>query len=86
MSNFIPKQRKLSISPWCYYLILSRAIFSCRFVCECDSGYSQSTNKTTCIDNNECLQNNGGCEQICRNTLGGYKCGCKPGYQAIPQK
>nr|XP_006818543.1 PREDICTED: fibrillin-3-like [Saccoglossus kowalevskii] len=36
-----------------------------------------------CIDYsdiNECLNNNGGCEQICENTQGSYVCHCHPGY------
>lgn len=30
---------------------------------------------------NECRKNNGGCQQICEDTLGGYRCACKPGYE-----
>lgn len=29
----------------------------------------------------ECQLNNHGCEQTCTNTLGGYECACKIGYQ-----
>lgn len=29
----------------------------------------------------ECDVNNGGCDHICSNTKGSYKCDCKPGYQ-----
>ena len=32
------------------------------------------------IDINECSQNNGGCEHICRNTAGSYYCRCNKGY------
>ena len=31
-------------------------------------------------DYNECAINNGGCEQICINTIMGQKCGCDEGY------
>jgi len=33
-------------------------------------------------DVNECLASgdNGGCEQECVNTMGGYRCVCRPGY------
>ena len=31
-------------------------------------------------DINECNTNNGGCEQICTNTMGSYECSCSPRY------
>ena len=31
-------------------------------------------------DINECATNNGGCEQICTNTVGSYYCSCMTGY------
>eukprot|EP00731_Ephydatia_muelleri_P028213 Em0019g1086a len=33
-----------------------------------------------CTDVNECLTNNGGCAQICNNTVGSFTCSCNPGY------
>ena len=33
------------------------------------------------IDIDECLSNNGGCNQICVNTLGSYKCRCRAGFK-----
>lgn len=32
------------------------------------------------VDINECNQGNGGCEQLCTNTFGSYKCSCNDGY------
>ena len=32
------------------------------------------------LDVNECLVDNGGCEQFCTNTVGSYNCSCMPGY------
>lgn len=32
-------------------------------------------------DINECLVDNGGCSQFCNNTIGSYRCTCKPGYR-----
>ena len=31
-------------------------------------------------DINECDTINGGCEQICTNTIGSFACSCEPGY------
>ena len=31
-------------------------------------------------DINEC-ENNGTCDQICKNTIGSFVCECNPGYQ-----
>ena len=32
------------------------------------------------IDTNECANNNGGCDQTCKNTDGSYECQCNDGY------
>ena len=32
------------------------------------------------VDINECMSNNGGCEQICVNNIGSYSCDCHEGY------
>ena len=32
------------------------------------------------IDVNECITNNGGCEQLCHNTIGSYYCSCNSSY------
>ena len=32
------------------------------------------------LDTNECAGNNGGCGQICTNTIGGFTCSCNDGY------
>ena len=32
------------------------------------------------IDVNECLTNNGGCDQFCQNTIASYVCSCGDGY------
>ena len=44
-----------------------------------------------CLDINECLIDNGGCEHSCTNLEGinnatgsGYQCRCKYGYQLAP--
>ena len=41
-------------------------------------------NNHVCIaDENECLTDNGGCAQICTNTMGSHVCSCKFGYKLI---
>lgn len=32
-------------------------------------------------DTNECSVNNGGCQQVCVNTVGSYKCQCHSAYK-----
>ena len=45
---------------------------------------SVETPSVTLSDINECLTNNGGCSQICRNTIGSYYCQCAPNYELQP--
>ena len=35
---------------------------------------------------NECMTNNGGCSDVCINTLGGYYCACSEGYELTPTR
>ena len=32
-------------------------------------------------DIDECLVNNGGCEQVCTNAIGSYSCSCRDGFK-----
>ncbi|XP_042214917.1 multiple epidermal growth factor-like domains protein 6, partial [Homarus americanus] len=51
--------------------------------CICPEGFYG----TLCqYDRDECAQDNGGCEQECRNTLGSYVCCCSQGYKLLPNK
>jgi hypothetical protein len=45
--------------------------------CVCTAGYEDDG--TTCVDVDECAQDNGGCETTCENTPGGHVCRCAPG-------
>ncbi|PAA51648.1 hypothetical protein BOX15_Mlig005425g2 [Macrostomum lignano] len=48
--------------------------------CYCHSGYQSSPDQPhRCIDINECDEF-GLCDQLCTNTIGSYKCSCRPGY------
>lgn len=33
-----------------------------------------------CIDTDECIVDNGGCNQTCINTLGSFNCSCNNGF------
>jgi len=53
-------------------------------ICQCEDGANvYSVNGTNCIDVNECLVNNGGCEDQCINTAGSYYCQCNSFSYAI---
>ncbi len=41
--------------------------------------------KQTCDDKNECLENNGGCQQKCLNTPGGFNCMCNVGFELFTE-
>ncbi|XP_050093907.1 fibrillin-1-like [Anopheles aquasalis] len=50
--------------------------------CSCYRGFLLDRHDgRTCHDINECLENNGGCEQSCTNKPGSYECSCEPGLQ-----
>jgi len=51
------------------YVVMSRIL---QIICEVFFSLS---------DVNECAINNGGCEQICNNTIGSFICTCGSGYQ-----
>ena len=43
--------------------------------------YIYSTCMLFSIDFDECGVNNGGCEQICTNTIGSFNCTCNAGFE-----
>uniref|UniRef100_A0A914UMG9 EGF-like domain-containing protein n=1 Tax=Plectus sambesii TaxID=2011161 RepID=A0A914UMG9_9BILA len=52
--------------------------------CRCLPGYQLDINDLhTCNDANECSKDNGGCAQICENTIGSFQCSCNTGYLLI---
>ncbi|KAI8485711.1 hypothetical protein Bbelb_365450 [Branchiostoma belcheri] len=46
----------------------------------CQADQSWSRNVPSCSDVDECSTLNGGCEQICTNTIGNFQCSCQNGY------
>ena len=58
---------------YCYArFVLSRD----KHTCQCQSGYELTADRTECVDVDECLDGNGGCDHICINTNGSYTCAC----------
>ena len=41
-------------------------------------------NERLCIDVDECQVNNAGCEQLCVNEKGSFRCECNTGYMTHP--
>ncbi|CAD5125802.1 DgyrCDS14008 [Dimorphilus gyrociliatus] len=48
------------------------------YACTCMDGFVGDG--ITCVDVEECLENNGGCSTYCENTLGSFECSCSSGY------
>lgn len=40
-------------------------------------------NNSLSADIDECRLNNGGCDHVCRNTVGSFECSCKKGYKLL---
>ena len=51
------------------------------YQCMCSPGFVASQDGSSCLDANECLENNGGCQGGCSNTFGSYRCSCGIGFQ-----
>ncbi|CAK8690042.1 unnamed protein product [Clavelina lepadiformis] len=47
--------------------------------CSCNVGFTMKDGG--CVDRNECLHDNGGCQRRCHNTVGSFRCSCEPGYK-----
>ena len=47
----------------------------------CAEGFCIHLFISLCLDINECAVNNGGCDHLCKNTIGSYTCSCHNGYR-----
>lgn len=50
------------------------------FQCFCLIGYKFNGDKKFCVDDDECIINNGGCDYVCVNSIGSYFCVCNQGW------
>ncbi|KAG9484319.1 hypothetical protein GDO78_009959 [Eleutherodactylus coqui] len=53
------------------------------FLCMCDEGYTLAADGKTCEDIDDCAASPSICEHHCTNTIGGFVCGCKPGFEMV---
>lgn len=53
------------------------------YVCECRKGYRLAQDRRSCVDVNECKEDNPctGEDEECVNTQGGFECRCKDGFE-----
>ncbi|KAM3682991.1 hypothetical protein ACJW31_12G112600 [Castanea mollissima] len=62
----------------CYYSTNGRG-----YLCKCSSGFEGNAYaENGCTDIDECKRSNP-CNQTCHNTIGGYNCSCRKGYELI---
>lgn len=66
-----------------------------RHECKCNAGFQLGADQSTCIDVDECIENNGNCSLgngmgtgmgICVNSPGSYFCACEAGYELANDK
>uniref|UniRef100_A0A8C2KX88 Signal peptide, CUB and EGF-like domain-containing protein 3 n=1 Tax=Cyprinus carpio TaxID=7962 RepID=A0A8C2KX88_CYPCA len=63
--------------------LLQRKIAVAGVRCSCPVGFTLQLDRKTCKDIDECRMNNGGCDHVCRNTVGSFECSCKKGYKLL---
>lgn len=49
----------------------------------CERGAGFTGDGKTCEDIDECKAGTAECQQTCTNTLGGYECSCREGFQLV---
>ena len=52
------------------------------YVCDCNQGFENKDEPDSeCIDEDECNEFDCGLNNTCTNTIGSYKCACKPEFE-----
>ncbi len=93
--HYIPTKGPVMVSFWsqcsCYYVrLMTKFNGGCKLTCknsrEIIPCVMLIVNNIMCcfIDINECATNNGGCNQVCTNTIGGFYCSCRQGFEFQP--
>ncbi|KAB7495002.1 Collagen and calcium-binding EGF domain-containing protein 1 [Armadillidium nasatum] len=59
------------------------SVYFGRVICTCFSGFIFSPEKPQKRDIDECEKGNGGCDHICENTLGSFRCKCKNDFNDV---
>ncbi|OXB58546.1 hypothetical protein ASZ78_009885 [Callipepla squamata] len=54
-----------------------------RFHCMCSEGYWLGPDGSSCHDIDDCVRMPEVCDQVCRNTEGGFECLCHHGYEMV---
>ena len=74
-------RRLLTAQPVQVITLLTLLIHEFRYVFKYTGSLIRISISIFFIDNNECLVINGGCDMLCVNEEGGYKCDCYPGFE-----
>lgn len=74
-----------AVRDWFLMMFFVRCQQSCintegSFYCSCHDGFELNKNGLSCIDVDECVENNGDCSNICINLIGGHSCACEAGF------
>uniref|UniRef100_A0A1B6DNR4 EGF-like domain-containing protein n=1 Tax=Clastoptera arizonana TaxID=38151 RepID=A0A1B6DNR4_9HEMI len=54
--------------------------YLCTNLLTCGNGYKLNSDKTQCIDLDECAEQQQACDHTCLNTWGSFRCICQPGF------
>ena len=74
--------------PWQWSLRSPVSYFSTKKCTKRRVNFRRSRTLTVCsfTERDECEVNNGGCQQLCEDTLGAFRCACLPGFKLSANK